>query len=85
MRDLARTYTTEAIKTLAMMMDVAPLPRDRISAANALLDRGHGRPASELQISHTDKTGATSPADLVSQAREAIRLWDSAQDGESLQ
>jgi hypothetical protein len=43
--NLAREHTERAIKTLAAVMDddIAE-DRDRISAANALLDRGHGKP-----------------------------------------
>lgn len=45
-RDLARTYTAEAIETLAQIMRNrnAP-PSARVSAACAILDRGWGKPA----------------------------------------
>ncbi len=43
-RDAAREYTTDAIAVLAgIMRDEAAPHAARVSAANALLDRGHGR------------------------------------------
>lgn len=43
-RDLARQYTEDAIKTLAaIMIDVKAPPSARIFAANSLLDRGWGK------------------------------------------
>ena len=45
MTELARSHTTDAIKTLvaAMNSDSAPWAT-RIAAANAILDRGWGKP-----------------------------------------
>lgn len=45
-RDLARTYTEEAIRTLAEIMGNGDMKEAaRVSAAQALLDRGWGKPA----------------------------------------
>lgn len=54
-RDAAREYTTEAILTLAEVMrdEAQPAPA-RVSAANALLDRGYGKPS---QIISGDEDG----------------------------
>jgi hypothetical protein len=42
--DLARAHTAEAIGTLVTVMrDPAAKPSERVSAAQTLLDRGHGR------------------------------------------
>lgn len=43
--NLAREHTERAVKTIADIMD-DPLSedRDRIAAANSILDRGHGKP-----------------------------------------
>jgi uncharacterized protein (UPF0147 family) len=43
--DMAQQYTEKALETLAEIMqdDTAP-PAAKVSAANALLDRGHGKP-----------------------------------------
>jgi Family of unknown function (DUF5681) len=48
----ARELTQEAIDTLASVMkDLKAPPAARISAAVALLDRGHGRPAQAVNVS----------------------------------
>ena len=52
--ELAKTYTEEALETL---VDVAKNGRSeaaRVSAANALLDRGYGKPAAKEEIEHVD-------------------------------
>ena len=52
--ELARDYTHEALLTL---VDVAKNGRSdaaRVSAANALLDRGYGKPAAKEEIEHVD-------------------------------
>ena len=52
--ELARDYTHEALLTL---VDVAKNGRPdaaRVSAANALLDRGYGKPAVKEEIEHVD-------------------------------
>lgn len=46
-RDAARAHTAEAITTLARALK-AKNPRDRIRAAEILLDRAWGRPAQEI-------------------------------------
>ena len=46
-RRLARHYTERAIKVLIAIAENDEAPESaRVSAANSLLDRGHGRPAS---------------------------------------
>lgn len=59
-RDIAREYTSEAILTLAEVMrdEEQPAPA-RVSAANALLDRGYGKPSTVIG----DEDG--NPAELV--------------------
>jgi hypothetical protein len=49
LRELARTHTGDAIATLVKVMkdDNAP-PSARVSAAEALLDRGWGRPVMQI-------------------------------------
>jgi hypothetical protein len=49
---LARTYTKEAVETLAAIMrnEKSP-PAARVAAANGLLDRGYGRPPQALEHS----------------------------------
>ena len=44
-REIAQQYTVEAVEALAVVMrDPAAPHASRVSAATALLDRGHGRP-----------------------------------------
>jgi len=52
--ELAKDYTHDALLTL---VDVAKNGRSdaaRVSAANALLDRGYGKPAVKEEIEHVD-------------------------------
>jgi hypothetical protein len=51
-QDLARQYTVPAIEALAEIIrnKKAP-PAARVAAANAILDRGYGRPAQSLEVS----------------------------------
>lgn len=54
-RDVAREYTADAIKTLAeVMSDVLQSGPARVAAANALLDRGYGKPS---QVMSGDEDG----------------------------
>ena len=46
--ELARSYTTEAIDTLVALMRTAKDERVRGTAAQALLDRGWGKPKVEV-------------------------------------
>lgn len=48
-KEVARQYTDEAIRTLAEVMADKEQPAPaRVSAANALLDRGYGKPSTVL-------------------------------------
>jgi hypothetical protein len=48
-RELARAHTAEAIETLvSIMTDPKSAPAARVSAANALLDRGYGKPPQHI-------------------------------------
>lgn len=50
-RDLAKRYTQDAIEALVgLMADPTTPPAARVSAAVALLDRGHGKPAQSLDM-----------------------------------
>ncbi len=50
-KEIAGQYTEEAIETLVKVMkdDEAPHPA-RVSAANALLDRAHGKPGQSVDV-----------------------------------
>lgn len=63
-RELARAYTEEAILTLVdALKDIDG--RVRVAAANALLDRGHGKP---IQAVTADVNATFSWIDLVQRA-----------------
>lgn len=50
-RDLARAHTTEAIETLVAILRNTKLPpAARVSAANAILDRGWGKPTQDMNV-----------------------------------
>ncbi|SKA72446.1 hypothetical protein SAMN02745130_01076 [Thiothrix eikelboomii] len=54
LRDAARAYTQAALETLVEIMNDHEAPHAaRISAANSLLDRGHGKPTQSLDVDHT--------------------------------
>jgi len=57
--DAARAHTTRAIEVLSEILnDVTAKAKDRISAANALLDRGWGKPVQAVSVGgDTDDTG----------------------------
>ena len=49
LKELAKGHTVEAIQTLVSIMTNPKFaPAARVSAANALLDRGYGRPAQHV-------------------------------------
>lgn len=52
LRDLCRTYTTEAVETLVdIFRDPAQEGNTRVAAIKEVLVRGHGKPAQEIQVS----------------------------------
>jgi hypothetical protein len=49
LRDLARQYTTKALKALVTVLEDEEQPAAaRVSAASAILDRGYGKPSTVL-------------------------------------
>ena len=69
-KELARAHTREAIETLvSIMSNPKAAPAARVSAANALLDRGYGKPPQHI-------TGEGGPSFVV-------RLPEPAKDAES--
>ena len=48
-KEMARKHTEQAIVVLATVMnDETAKPGERVAAANALLDRGYGKPAQAI-------------------------------------
>lgn len=57
LRELARTYTVPALKTLVQIMRSKKSPAAaRVNAACALLDRGFGKPAQSVDLTNSDGT-----------------------------
>lgn len=53
--EMAQEHSEDAILTLAnIMKDCESPPNARVAAANALLDRGYGKPRQEVDHSSTD-------------------------------
>ena len=77
-QDLARQKSPEAINTLVIIMnnDKAP-PAARVAAANALLDRGYGKPTQPISqtLAKIDPT-TMSDAELVAIVRNGVQLDD---------
>ena len=67
---LARSYSTEAIETLVELMRNAKDDRVRGAAAQALLDRGFGKPKVEIQNTNADFRDALEQV----QSRLALRV-----------
>jgi hypothetical protein len=53
-KDLAQQYTDEALATLRSIMKASEDDRARVAAANAILDRGYGKPAQSVDITNSD-------------------------------
>jgi hypothetical protein len=69
-RAAAQQYTEEAVKTLATAMRAAKAPWNaRVTAAIALLDRGHGKPKQSVDVS-----GALSLEQLIARSYEPGEL-----------
>jgi hypothetical protein len=56
LEDLARSHTRSALTTLVVIAEKGESEAARVSAANALLDRGYGKPKQAME--HTGKDGA---------------------------
>ena len=49
LRDLARTYTKDALKTLSQIAQKGESETARVQASVALLDRGWGKPRAQIE------------------------------------
>ncbi|WP_352782576.1 DUF5681 domain-containing protein [Mesorhizobium sp. M0643] len=52
-RDLARTFTRDAINTLAQICKKGKTEPARVSASTALLERGWGKPLQQVEVKRT--------------------------------
>jgi Family of unknown function (DUF5681) len=73
-KELAREHTTEAIQTLvSIMANPKSPPAARVSAANALLDRGYGKPPQ-----HLTGEGGTSYVVRVPEVAKSAEEWEAS-------
>ena len=63
-RAAAQKYTAEAIETLASIMRNSEADQARIAAANALLDRGHGKATQPVDATLAGKDGGPVKVEL---------------------
>jgi hypothetical protein len=71
-REAARTYTSEAIKTLAKLLRSGP-PAVRVRAAEALLNRAWGTPTQGVELSGPGGTPMSMEA--MSHEERDARIW----------
>lgn len=57
LREVAQEYTPTAMKTLADICEKGESEAARVAAANALLDRGHGKPTNLVVADVTQRPG----------------------------
>src|SRR5262245_40076586 len=69
-KELARAHTADAIQTLvSIMTNPKSAPAARVSAANALLDRGYGKPPQHITGQNANYVA------LLPQPRETADEW----------
>ena len=74
-KEVARQYTSDALKTLADIMGGEQQPAAaRVSAANALLDRAYGKPPQSLEHSTPDGQPIRHVHELSDEVLSAIAL-----------
>ena len=61
LRDLARNYTEEAFETIVTLMRETEDEWLRLACANAILDRGHGKPRDHIAVEQQDVVRASYP------------------------
>ena len=72
--ELARSYTTEALETLVELMRNGKDERVRGTAAQALLDRGWGKPKVEVLTENADYRAALQEVShLILREREGLK------------
>ena len=72
-REIAQRYTVEAVEALAAVMRDASAPHAaRVSAATALLDRGHGKPTQPVSGDDSMAPVAVSLEERQRQTREIL-------------
>lgn len=79
-KEAAQVYTDEAIRTLAEIMRSSEHPAAaRVSAANVLLDRGHGKPKQSVDVDAKVEADVITRIELVAPDLPSVIVDD---DGE---
>ena len=58
-KEAAQAFTADAIETLASIMRASESDAARVAAANAILDRGHGKPKQSVDVDANVKAAVT--------------------------
>lgn len=80
MRELAREHATAALETLVKVCKMSDSDAARVSAANAILDRGYGKPLQQIESGGPGDFGRMPDHELdefLQSAAEELGLTDS--------
>jgi hypothetical protein len=72
LREAARQFTDDALKTLAAICNEGQSEAARVSAACALLDRGYGKPTQQVETGSPGEFSRLSDEELDAQIAEGI-------------
>jgi hypothetical protein len=72
LREAARQFTNQALKTLAAICNGGQSEAARVSAACALLDRGYGKPTQQVENGSPGEFSGLSDEELDAQIAEGI-------------
>jgi hypothetical protein len=72
LREAARQFTDDALKTLAAICKEGQSESARVSAACALLDRGYGRPTQQVETGSPGEFSRMTDEELDAQIAEGI-------------
>ena len=71
-RELAQTYTEDAMRELYRVMTEADKDRDRMEAAKYILDRGWGKPATSVEVQRENGESQIHSVDLTKLTAEEL-------------
>src|SRR5215475_14117823 len=74
LREAARQFTDDALKTLAAICNKGQSEAARVSAPSALLDRGYGKPTQQLETGSPGEFGCMSDEELDAAIAESMAL-----------
>jgi hypothetical protein len=76
LRELAREYSGKALETLVKICESGENETARVAAANALLDRGYGKPSQhvDLAVSKYDSMSEDELREVVEERARTLRL-----------